>query len=181
MEYLLQVIKLSCEINGKRLAQPLDFSLRAGEALQIQGSNGVGKTTLLKALIGLHRNYTGKIDRNTDFSYIAHQNLLHPDLTVRQNLQFLQAEHADFEYFGVKHLLERRTRELSVGQQQRASLSRLLSSNAKLWLLDEPLVNLDQIGRQKLFALCQKHLTTGGSLIMVTHDSLEFGTKICMH
>lgn len=177
---MLRVIQLSCERDERQLFRDLSFSLGTGDALQIVGENGAGKTTLLRAIVGLYSQYTGDIRMDSRPLFIAHKNYLHPDLTVAQNLEFLDSNPADPSYFKITKLLAKKVRQLSQGQLQRVSLTRLLSSPAKLWLIDEPYVHLDLESRESLTRLFEKHLQSEGALLIVSHFDLPFGAKLCL-
>lgn len=165
----------------QQLFEPISFNLKAGESLSITGANGSGKTTLLRTFIGVHSQYSGQFKLSRSPFYIGHKSALHPDLSVRQNLQFWQANDVDFNFFKIKKYIDFKCRELSAGQLQRVSLSRLLASKQKLWLIDEPCANLDIEARQQIEKLFARHLDEGGVLLLATHDSLiNTDNTICL-
>lgn len=177
---MLEVRELSCYIGERRLFGPVNFSLSGAGMLQIQGDNGVGKSTLLRAVVGLPAKFVGKIIRAHQIIYIGHQHMLHPDLTVVQNLDFFDVRLDKLDYFAVNDLIHCKVRELSAGQKQRVSLSRLVSAKHKLWVLDEPFVNLDPDGKQILLMLIQNHLQKHGAVLLANHELLGFGEQICL-
>lgn len=182
---MLEVKNFTCVRNTVNLFQPIQFALAYGEVLQIAGNNGVGKTTLLKTVAGLLPDYAGEIKLTPQqICYLGHRSALHPQLTVAQNLHFFYSLHwrndakiislrSALEYFNVGHKMMAMCKDLSAGQQQRVNLSKLLLTQAKIWLLDEPLINLDAQGTNLLQDLCKQHLAASGVLLIATHRYLE--------
>jgi len=176
---MIEITDLRCERNEHVLFQKVNILLNPGAALQIVGPNGIGKSTLLRAVA--NRLPPGTV------CYVGHKNNLHPALTVAENLSFLQALQSgsnanDFdnyilpalEYFCMQRFADKSSAELSAGQLQRVSLARLCLTTAKVWLLDEPAANLDAAAQQLLLCLCTQHLRNNGSIICATHNIFEF-------
>lgn len=182
---MLSVKNLICARNDHILFRNVGFELRAGQALQILGKNGVGKTTLLKTLAGLLRPAHGQITLPAcALHYVGHKAGLHPDLSVWQNLLFLQALmphlHADhatmlqaLAFFNLTRSKDCKYGALSAGQAQQLLLVPLYFTLASLWLLDEPLAHLDSAANALLAQLCMQHLARGGILVFTTHQKLE--------
>lgn len=177
---------------GRRLWSGLSFGLEAGEALQLKGANGVGKTSLLRVLAGLGRVDEGEVrwqgkslshnpDHRASLIYLAHANGLKAHLTPRENYVFYQsittnpseitADEA-LSRFGLTAESDRLCGNLSMGQKRRAALARLLASKALLWLLDEPLTSLDAAGVALVGDLLRAHLGRGGLAVLATHQAL---------
>lgn len=176
---MIEITNLSCVRNEQILFQKVNFALNPGEVLQVLGPNGIGKSTLLRAVAA--RQLPGS------FCYIGHQHNLHPALTVTENLLFLQALlpstaitninaslNSALKYFCMQHFANKPSHELSAGQLQRISLARLCLTTAKLWLLDEPAANLDTAAQQLFVNLCDQHLRNAGIIICATHNIFEF-------
>lgn len=185
MTTIVRVKNFTCVRNSNRLFVPIDFILNCGNGLQIIGNNGVGKTTLLKTIGRLLTDYAGELIIDTEhICYLGHKPALHPQLTVAKNLKFFMSlqqfnainqfsiEQALY-YFNIANKISVCCKELSAGQLQRANLAKLLLTSAKLWLLDEPLINLDTEGIILLKKLCKQHLGQGGVLILTSHIPLE--------
>ena len=188
----LSVHDLGLWRGGRRLCQGLSFGVGVGEALQIKGANGSGKTSLLRALAGLGRVDEGEVrwqgeplrssagHRGT-LSYLAHANGLKTHLSPRENYDFYQsvtdtssemtADEA-LSRFGLTSVADRPCAYLSMGQKRRAALARLLAVKTRLWLLDEPLTSLDAAGAELVAALLKHHLAEGGLAVLATHQLL---------
>jgi heme exporter protein A len=178
---------------GRRLIEGLSFAVGAGEGLVLTGPNGVGKTTLIRAIAGFVAPATGEIRLEgaaDDVSvgeqshYVGHANAVKAGLTVRENAAFW-ARFLGGDGAGVETALERVRLDdiaevpagyLSAGQKRRLGLARLLLARRPLWLLDEPTVSLDAISRDLLAELMQAHVGGGGILVAATHVPLGIGS-----
>jgi len=183
---LLAVEQLSCERGGLALFNHLGFSVSPGEIVQIMGPNGSGKTTLLRVLAGLSTAYEGSLQRSTlaSFIYLGHKPGIKAMLSPLENLRWYVASSlsshlssqktdedilralAQWQLQGYEH---QPCYQLSAGQQQRVALSRLLLSDAALWLLDEPFTAIDQSGVSQLESLLLSHADQRGAVILTSH------------
>lgn len=172
------------------------FSLVPGSLLHIQGNNGSGKTTLLKLIAGLllptrgEIRYQGQSIRlqksiyQEQICYLGHKTGISPGLTVWENCQFdLKRKQSDAELeallqqFELWDLKDQSTSLLSAGQKRRIGLIRVLGSNTPLWLLDEPLVALDQPTISLLMAAIQAHIQRNGVVIFTSHQRLPIHSE----
>lgn len=177
---MLRVSELAFDYEDKLLIQGVSFVLSPGAALHVKGENGVGKTTLLKLLAGLLTPHAGEVAYRGEIAYVGHKEGVNTHLTPREHLQFdLNLKHQS----DIKHLIKQLALEdvedtpmalLSAGQKRRTGLLRLCVSDAKLWLLDEPLVGLDTKGMQILGNLMQEHLKREGMIVFTSHQTLPF-------
>ena len=181
-------------IRGERcLFTGLSFALEAGQLLLLEGQNGSGKTSLLRALVGLLELEEGEIVWNgkpirrarqeyfESLVWLAHRVGLKADLTLVENLQFesvlrptaITDFNAVLERLEIDRLKKLPIRSLSAGQQRRVALARVLLSAANLWLMDEPFTNLDRDGRQLVVEIVGQHLSIGGMCVMAAHQDVE--------
>jgi len=168
---------LSCERAGRTLFRGLTFSLCPGQLLEVRGKNGSGKSRLLRILAGVTRDWSGQLERPERILYIGHENGLNPKLTVLENLDWLAQLHGakrsaiegGLKAFAMIRLAHRLCETLSVGQQRRAALARLIFDDAKLWILDEPTNSLDHASEARFNALLSAHIEAGGAAIIATH------------
>ncbi|HZH43794.1 MAG TPA: heme ABC exporter ATP-binding protein CcmA [Lysobacter sp.] len=187
---LLEARGLRFARNDEPVFGPLDFVVDAGEALLVQGENGVGKTTLLRVLAGLLRADDGEIRldgqpasaarRARAIAYLGHLPAFKADLTALENLRFLCGlhgrrraqlpEHA-MAMVGLGGYEDALARQLSAGQKKRLSLARMWLAPAPLWLLDEPYANLDLPGIELVNRMVQAHLRSGGAALVTTHGA----------
>jgi len=175
------------------LFKGLSFALNPGELLLLEGRNGSGKTSLLRAIGGLLELETGEIELNdvpvrkerqffqNSMVLMSHKVGLKGDLNLVENLQFEAAlrpqsglEFEDIlQRLGINRLKRLPLRALSAGQQRRVALARLLMSAAPLWMMDEPVSNLDSEGRALAKELIAEHLQKGGSAIVAAHQDID--------
>ena len=179
---LLSVENLCVARAGQVLLADVSFELEAGQALILKGPNGLGKTTLLRVIVGLQPPLSGQIHAEEDrFVYAAHADGVKPSLTVLENLKFWGYiyENQDIDValsaFDLKDLKSCIAGLLSAGQRRRLGLARMLISNRPVWVLDEPLVSLDTASVRQLEEIIRQHLCNGGAALVVTHGHIELG------
>lgn len=188
---MFQVQAISFDYDERPLLQGISFRLAASQLLHLRGGNGSGKTTLLKLLAGILTPGQGDLLWNNrsvyddlpayqrQVCYAGHKPGLSPQLTVRENCMFdLHWPRCKvsltplLESASLIHMADTPCHQLSAGQQRRVALLRLEMSDAKLWLLDEPLVALDAAALARFSSSLQRHLARGGMVIMTSHQSL---------
>jgi heme exporter protein A len=197
---LLQARDLGCSRGDAALFSGLRFELMAGEALQIEGANGSGKTSLLRILAGLTppdegevhwrgRDITGhRQPYQAELGYLGHHLGLKSELTATENLTLGLGVHGihqaerDLETalarVGLGHRADLAVRSLSAGQRQRVALARLLLQGAVLWILDEPFTALDTDGVELVRGLAEAHLAQGGIVILTSHQVVALGSAM---
>ncbi len=189
----LEFRQFTCLRDGYPLFQPLDFSLKGGEVVQIAGPNGAGKTTFLRSLCGLFDEWTGEMLwqggalRVPDFSlrsqllYLGHQPGVKKSLTAGENLRWLFGVQgvpfpgsisAALAEVGLEGYEDTPCYQMSAGQLRRVALARLYITKAAIWILDEPFTAIDRFGVQNLETLLQRHVSNGGLVILTTHQPL---------
>jgi len=189
---LLSANGLTCIREERILFESLDLEVKTGEIVQIEGPNGVGKTSLLRILAGLSIPYDGEVNFQgvpiTSTKESFHQNLLYlghlpgvkGEMTAQENLEFNLAMHGlntdsaeeTLENVSLLGFEDALASHLSAGQHRRIALAKLWQSNAPIWILDEPFTAIDKLGIKKLEQLFIEHAQNGGCVILTTHQDL---------
>jgi heme exporter protein A len=171
----LKATALACRRGDRVLFAGLPLALAAGEACQITGANGVGKSSLIRILAGLARPYAGLVERSGTIGLIDDHLALDPQLPLGRALDFwAQIDGHDCAAaalnMGLAELLDVPVRYLSTGQRKRAAFARLIGQHCAIWLLDEPLNGLDTAAAALVMALTAEHCTAGGICIIASHQ-----------
>ena len=192
---VLEVADLAAMRGGRTVFRAVNLVLPPGAALQVRGVNGAGKSTLLRTLAGLtppssgdawHGTRSLSADREAyrqGIMLAGHEDAVRPEETPRHHLGFWSAlcrpgSTADgiaaaCHTLGLDQLIDLPCRYLSAGQRKRLALARLAVSGARVWLMDEPTVTLDEDGRARLAALLASHRAAGGVAVLATHLVVE--------
>ena len=177
--------------------EDVTFEVPDGQLWVLVGPSGCGKSTILRMIAGLESMSDGNLfigdvlvnhvpARQRDVAMVFQNYALYPHMTVAENLSFgLRMRKADrttiekqvervARSLDISHLLDRKPKQLSGGQQQRVALGRAIAREPKVFLLDEPLSNLDaQLRDDTRSELKQLHQRLGITTIYVTHDQVE--------
>lgn len=158
---------------GRTLFEGMSFALNPGEALQLTGPNGAGKSSLLRLAAGLLSAQRGTI-RRSDLAFADDKPALDSDRPLGKALSFWSGRDPTpaMETLGIAHLAVVPVRYLSSGQLRRAGLARVVASDARLWLLDEPANALDTEALEGLARVIADHRARGGALVAATHQPL---------
>ncbi|MDH4046531.1 MAG: cytochrome c biogenesis heme-transporting ATPase CcmA [Gammaproteobacteria bacterium] len=195
MTGLLSADRLRLYRGDRCLIRDLSFALNPGELLLVEGANGSGKTSLLRAIAGLlpldqgEIHWRGKATRlhrqelSAEMSWLAHRLGMKYDLTLVENLRFearlrgakWHDQESLLRRLGIDRLTRLPLRALSAGQQRRVALARLILSASGLWLMDEPFTNLDVAGHDLVLELVREHLRDGGLCVVASHQSFDIG------
>ena len=183
--------------NGQVAVAGADFEARPGELLVLVGPSGCGKTTTLRMIAGLESITSGTLrignrvvndvaPKDRDIAMVFQSYALYPHMTVAENLGFAlrlrgESTHAIAsrvgevaDLLGLREMLGRQPRALSGGQRQRVALGRALVRQPQVFLLDEPLSNLDAKLRLSMrVEIARLHRSIGSTMIYVTHDQIE--------
>lgn len=175
----------------------IDLEIPAGEFTVLVGQSGCGKSTLLRIIAGLEHPDRGEVEiagqmvnqvqpKDRDIAMVFQNYALYPYMTVYENVAFglrarkVPAAEIDpkvkrtAEMLAIGHLLNRYPRQLSGGQLQRVAIGRAVIRNARLYLFDEPLSNLDAQLRDEMRGEIKRlHQEIGKTMIYVTHDQIE--------
>lgn len=192
---MLEVSNLACSRGDHRLFSGLNFNLHPGQIMQVQGANGSGKTSLLRTLCGYLMPDEGDIiwrgqkirelaeEYHGEILYLGHLNAIKDELSGLENLCISagisgnELEKKDaitaLRRMGLRGREMLPTKVLSQGQRRRVALAKLLVSDAKLWILDEPLTALDVGAVALIQELIAAHLACQGMVVFTTHQPLH--------
>src|SRR3712207_2144402 len=180
----------------RRVLAGLSFAVPAGQVTGLLGPSGSGKTTLMRAVVGVQRVQSGEVTvlgepagsaglRNR-VGYVTQAPSVYPDLTVRENARYFAALYgrgvreadAALADVGLADAAGQLVRDLSGGQQGRASLACALVGHPELLVLDEPTVGLDPVLRVELWARFHA-LADAGTTLLVSSHVMEIGRASC--
>ena len=175
----------------RHVLRGLSTEVSAGQIVHVAGSNGVGKTTLLRVLAGLLTpeqgavNWQGRpISANFDayaatIAYLGHSDALRADFSARENIAhevglrrpLTTAEIDDaLAHVGLAGCRDLPARVLSAGQRRRLAMARVMLTAAPFWILDEPFTNLDHVGVLLLSGVIADHVGRGGAAVIAAHQ-----------
>lgn len=192
-EPLLELCEVACERDDLPLFAPVSLRLGAGDMVQLEGPNGVGKTSLLRCLVGLSSRFTGELrwrgrplarcraDFAAETVFLGHATGLKAALSARENLRWwagvrgFDAAAADqaLARVGLAGYEDSPCYQLSAGQQRRVALARLFLRPAALWILDEPFTAIDRHGVGELEGWLAAQADGGGAVLLTTHQPLS--------
>lgn len=193
-----EAFNIKITLNYKNVINNLSFNIKDSNIYIIKGANSSGKTSLIKAILGLINLSDGYFLYNktklsnqqhwnnflSNIAYIGHNNGCIDNWTVIDNLLFwakqkntLELVLATIYHFGLTQYTNIEFFRLSAGIKRRVALSRLFIFNAKIWILDEPFTNLDNISCEKLIETLEIRRSQGG-LILLTHHSQSYNAII---
>jgi multiple sugar transport system ATP-binding protein len=185
------------KFNNVTAIDDITFTIPDGEFWVLVGPSGCGKSTILRTIAGLESATSGKLligdklmnnvpARQRDVAMVFQNYALYPHMTVAENIAFgLKMRKFDSKLIrervetvarslSLEHLLDRKPKQLSGGQQQRVALGRAIARQPQVFLLDEPLSNLDaQLRDDTRTELKQLHQSIGITTVYVTHDQVE--------
>ena len=193
----LKITGLHKYYGDNHVVKGIDLEIPAGEFTVLVGQSGCGKSTLLRTIAGLEEADQGTIEiagqtvnhvqpKDRDIAMVFQNYALYPYMTVYDNIAFglrvrkTPASEVDSkvkraaQMLAIDHLLKRFPRQLSGGQLQRVAIGRAVVRNARLYLFDEPLSNLDAQLRDEMRGEIKRlHQELGKTMIYVTHDQIE--------
>lgn len=194
---MIQLSNIQKNIDGNQIIKKMSFDVNDHEFIVIVGPSGCGKSTLLRMIAGLEEISSGDLffdqkrvnhlpPKERSVAMVFQDYALYPHMTVFENLAFglrikksteveiKEKVHHSAQILGLESLLNRKPAELSGGQRQRVAMGRALVKNARIFLFDEPLSNLDAHLRGQMRLEIKKfHQQHQGTTLYVTHDQLE--------
>ena len=194
---MLKVDNLSCQRSNDLVFKNLSFEVSKGANTEIIGSNGSGKTSLLKCILGLIEKSEGKIswkqkpieETRTFFLkscfYQGHQLALKNNFTVVENLRFSHSIFnsneekimASLKEVGLLEYRERASSDLSMGQLKRLAIAKWLLDEQEIYLIDEPFASLDEEGTLLVSSIIKKLNLKGYSFLFTSHTSSNIDSR----
>ena len=194
---MILVKDLSIERSNKIIFENINLSISSGKIILLKGKNGSGKTTLLKAIINIIEPSSGLIywkgkpirnnlyDYYNNITYIGDKISSLSKLTVRENINIWkrifvsnidksQIENI-LKTLKLNSYLNQKVSSLSFGESKKLELVRLIIEDKKIWILDEPLSNLDEETIDIIGQTFQDHRSKEGSIIFSSHQNSEIG------
>jgi len=195
----IKLISLTKTFGDITAVDSMNLEIKDKEFFILLGPTGAGKTTTLRLVAGLEKPDKGEVHLDKvcvnnlspavrDVAFVFQYYTLYPNYTVRQNLEFplrsnlrkLSTSEIDkrvtevSKVLHIEHLMDRETVNLSGGEMQRVAIGRAIVRTPKVFLMDEPLSNLDAKLREEMRAeLARLHLDLGSTFFYVTHDQIE--------
>ena len=189
----LHIQGLNFSYGEKKVFEDADIDLSADKITILFGKNGTGKSTLLKLIAGIERGDSGNIsfsDKNGSIfspkgmiAYLGHKLAIKEELTVEQNISFWSdfyqntPDENNFRLLEMDRLRYLNVSELSQGQKKKLAFMRVLLSNKPIWLLDEPLSNLDIDSTETIKKLISDRISTNNLVLVTSHSKSIFSNE----
>lgn len=191
---VISVKNFSMSFGPKKVVNNLSFDVYKGETFGFLGSNGSGKTTTMRALLGIYRPTTGKLlvngrefdpSNSSDIGYLPEERGLYKKESVIDTMTYFgqlkglekrEAREWSMDYLERVELADKyktKIDKLSGGQQQKVQLGVTIMNNPKVLVLDEPTKGFDPVNRRLLLDLVEEQRTNGSTIIYITHDMTE--------
>ncbi len=196
---LVTIENFHMEFGGTTVIDDLSFTINRGETFGLLGSNGSGKTTTIRALLGIYQPTAGKlliddkeytVDSGVKLGYLPEERGLYKKETVMTVMNYFgrlkgmskhDAEAWSLQYLervGLSDKAKTRLDKLSGGQQQKIQLGVTIMNDPELLILDEPTKGFDPINRRLLMNIIEEHQQAGATVIFVTHQ-MEEVERLC--
>ena len=197
----LRLENAGCDRGGRPIVRGVTLGVTPGDAVQLFGANGAGKTSLLNLIAGLLRPAEGSLAWRVDkggwepqspldaIVYIGHEACVKSALTAGENMLIWaktygvqKAKQKDAVYgaltrVGMQECVDMRAGALSAGQRRRVDVARAILAEREVWLMDEPAAAVDEKGAEMIGALIAEHKERGGVAIIATHDALSVTSR----
>ena len=185
MTNIVETKNLSKSYFNKKALNNLNLNIESGKVVGILGPNGSGKTTLIKILTGLLRQSSGEVKINGQdigvytksiVSYLPDRNFLYKWMSIKDAEDFYKDFYKDFDEKRFEELLDfmkleksMKIEALSKGMHEKLNLSLVLSRNAKLYVLDEPIAGVDPVARDQILDAIINNYNENSSMLITTH------------
>ena len=196
---MLLVQNLSLERLDKKIFENINFSLGTNKIVMLKGRNGSGKTSLLKSVLCILEPTSGSMfwkgkpinktlyDFYNNVTYISDKTTSVRQLTIANNIKIwkriflskLDKNQIDgiLSNLNLTNLIDKKVNTLSLGEIKKLELLRLVLEEKKIWILDEPLNNLDSDTIEILAQTFEDHCDNGGSILFSTHQELQINSE----
>jgi ABC-2 type transport system ATP-binding protein len=197
MSNIVEVKNFKMTFDGKKIIKDLSFTVKQGEIFGLLGSNGSGKTTTVRALLGLYQPTGGELlikgakftpSQETVVGYLPEERGLYMQETVIDIMTYFghlkglkDPKEWSLRYLKRVELQDSATKQigkLSSGMQQKVQLGLTIMGNPKLLILDEPTKGFDPVNRKLLMNIIAEHHKQGAAIIMITHY-MEEVERLC--
>ena len=185
MENILTVSSLKKSYGSKVVLDGIDFSVNPGQIVGLLGPNGCGKTTLIKILTGLIKDYSGTVKIGGEeigpytksiVAYLPEKSYLPDWMKPKDAIEYFASFYEDFDKAKAQDMTAafgldfgQRLRTMSKGQQEKLNLVLVMCRKAKLYILDEPLGGVDPAARSKILDLIMNNYAKDASVLLSTH------------
>jgi len=185
MDNILEIKNINMNYGRYQALNNVSLDIPKGKIVGILGPNGSGKTTLIKIIMGLLSNYNGEArinnyppgyQANAYISYLPDRSHIPTWLTVKQSIEFFADFYADFNKAKAEEMLsamsiphDKKIKTLSRGMQEKVQLALVMSRNASLYILDEPLGAVDPASREFIINTILKNFPENSSILLSTH------------
>ncbi|WP_461205337.1 ABC transporter ATP-binding protein [Clostridium sp. DL1XJH146] len=185
MTKALEVKNLNKRYGNKNAINNVSFSIDNGKIVGLLGPNGSGKTTFIKMAVGLLKKNSGEIivdgtivgvETKALVSYLPDKDFLYKWMKIKDAIQFFIDFYDDFDEEKCEKLLSlmkldnnQKIKTLSKGMLEKLHLTLVLSRNAKLYVLDEPIAGVDPVAREKILNAIIENFSGEGSMLITTH------------
>ena len=185
MKKIVEIKNLSKKYFNHKVLDQINLNIEEGKVVGILGPNGSGKTTLIKILTGLLRQTSGEVlidgkgvgvSTKSIVSYLPDRNFLYKWMRIEDACHFYKDFYSDFDQKKFEELLDfmkleksMKINTLSKGMHEKLNLSLVLSRNAKLYILDEPIAGVDPVARDQILDAIINNYNENSSMIITTH------------
>ena len=193
MQYSILVKNVWKLLGYKWILKDVSLHIPLGRLIYIYGSNGSGKSTFLKMLGGLWRPTKGEIqilgfpstspNAKRIVGIVIHENILYDELTVSENLSFHLGFYSSYnerwiadiiDILDIHKVMNKKVKELSFGWKRRVNIIRALLHEPKIFIIDEPLTGLDDVGRLSVKKVIHHIVKHGGTVIVASPEVSKY-------